>query len=259
MTGRGDRGSGGGRKGRSRRRRDPSTVARAGAERDRCPHCGTVCDVERHAALRQRCVVCGGPRVTLDDLRVERTGREEDALEQARRLDFQVAAWRLGAFVAAGFATVAALLGVAVLAVASPALIPTLLTLAVLGAPWLFVAWAAYLAAQRRAALEHALDRAWESVAADVAATVGELTPAELASALRLDAPEANALVARLGAAEGVLTRLGADGEVILASLEPRKVRVVAADAAPGEAALADAEEDEDEPRARSAEGPRRR
>ncbi|MCC6213903.1 MAG: hypothetical protein IT376_03480 [Polyangiaceae bacterium] len=182
--------------------------------------------MERHTTLRQRCVVCGGPRVTLDDTRVERTGREEPALEEARRLDFQFAAWRLGAIVAAGSATIAALLGGAVLAIASPALVPTLLTLAVLGAPWLFVAWAAYVAAQRAKARERALDGAWESVASDVATELGELSPVELASALRLDQHEADALVARLGAVEGVLTRLGADGDVVLQSLEPRKLRV---------------------------------
>jgi hypothetical protein len=153
--------------------------------------------VEPDGLLRQRCLVCGGPRVPVDDPAVARSGREIPSLQSARRERFRMLAWRFGAGAAAALAAFCVLGVAAVLLIAQPSVPIALIALSFALLPGLLAVHAWRRSAKHRATLEHDLGRAWSLVLAEVIdARASEPSAAELAALMRLDEARAEQLLA---------------------------------------------------------------
>lgn len=196
-------------------------------ERNRCPHCHAVADVEPSGTLRWRCKACGGPRVPVEDALVVRTGREIPLLERAQRARMRAAGFRAAAGVVAGFGVISLLVSLLVMALVTPGVVGTIGTLVVTAVPFIlaFFAWRRGRAHARE--LEQLLDQAWTLVASDVLASVGDgLTAADLAKAMRLEEAQAEALLAELGATDFVHARVTDGGDVVYSSRPPERARL---------------------------------
>lgn len=190
-------------------------------ESHRCPHCGTIADVERSEVLRFRCRVCGGPRVPVSDSAIERSGAERKSLTRARVAHAKSTAWTMGAGVLAGASVLSLLVSIAVLSVASPGLLPTLLVLlfAVAPAAVAFLAWARAKRARRET-----LDAVESAYAAVTREIVGqrdeEMTATELAKLLDIEEADAELLLAQVSVDTFVRARVDAS-PASRARLEP--------------------------------------
>jgi hypothetical protein len=161
----------------------------AHGEASRCPHCHAIADVEPHAALGFRCLVCGGPRVALDVQGVAPSARTNAALQGAGQEQTQHLMLSAAGFALGGMGLLALLITSLVVLSTSPSalLVATayLASAVPLGAGLLALARAAR-ARQLRAT---ALSAARVSALADVQAVTGVL-PAERVSAIMRISPE---------------------------------------------------------------------
>ncbi|HOU91142.1 MAG TPA: hypothetical protein PLU22_08860 [Polyangiaceae bacterium] len=198
------------------------------APSERCPHCGSVAELEPARLLRHRCRVCGGPRVPRDGREVAVTRAESTALGRARRRSFARAAWLTGALAAGSFGSLALLVTLGVLALAQPGWSVALGAVAIAVAPTLLSLYAAARARAARRAIESDLDEAELAVARGVAERAAPgLTASDLALALRREERDAERLLARLAALDLVRARVTEEGTVVFEGLAPR-VRVQA-------------------------------
>lgn len=203
----------------------------------RCPHCGTIADVEAADAVRYRCKVCGGPRVVVDLPGFERSGKEKRPLDAARRWEMKRTAWRMGGWVVGGFGIIAALTALATLSVISPGLLLTLLTALMVALPFAFAAYALRSARKAGQERDHALDEAWQGVAREVVATRDEPPEAhELAEWMRVDETTAELLLAALSVDAFVRARV---------EDAPPRARIASDEAAVDDAAVSDELADE--------------
>lgn len=181
-----------------------SVCAACGAaqgESNVCPHCNAVADVEPHGTLGFRCLVCGGPRVALNLPGVTLGARTRSALtsaasEQTKHLMFSAAG-----FLLAGMGALAVLIASAVVLTASPEPWATLATYVAAGAPLVAGLWALARARTARMLRGEGLRTAQISALADVQATTGPLTAAQVADALRISPERAELLLAELSVA----------------------------------------------------------
>jgi hypothetical protein len=188
-------------------------------EKNRCPHCKSVADVEPSDALGFRCRVCGGPRVPVDDARVVQSGREIPLLERAQRARVKRAGYRVAAGVVGGFGALSVLVSLLVLALVNPGIFGVIGMLMVTAVPFVLAALAFGRAGRETRELEQTLDQAWSLVASDVLSSVGrELTAGELAKALRVSEPRADELLAKLNASDFVHARVTDAGELVYSS-----------------------------------------
>ncbi len=175
----------------------------------RCPHCRTVADAEPDGVLGQRCRVCGGPRILVDDVSIPRSGREVPALEEARRLRTRSIAWRMASGLLGAFGALSVLVALGVLAVVSPGLLVTAATLAMAVAPIALGAlgWSRARRYDKSVAVE--MDRARRLVAADVvSAHGGQLDAKALSKSLGIDEARAELLLAELSVEDLVRARV---------------------------------------------------
>lgn len=192
-------------------------------EANRCPHCKSVADVEPSDAVRQRCRVCGGPRVPVEDPKVVRSGREIPVLKKARRSHLRGSGWALASGVIAGFGVLSLLVVLLVLAIASPGLIATFAALGAVAVPFLFAFLAWRRAKSARADLKGSLDEAWALVAGDVLAHKGEeLTAGELAKLMRIEVAAAEQLLAELSVRDFVHARVTDEGDLAYSVPAPK-------------------------------------
>lgn len=188
----------------------------ASGDANRCPHCRAVADVEPHAALGFRCLVCGGPRIALDLAGVTLGPTAEGALREAAREQTKHWMFTAGGALLLGMGALAVLVASAVVLAASPGALPA--TAAILGAfvPLLAGAWALRHAAGARERRGAALQRARVAALANVQAVTGVLDGARVAEALRLDPEQAELLLAEASVAsllnEAPVPRLRVDG-----------------------------------------------
>lgn len=175
-----------------------------------CPHCGATGHLERHVVLRWVCAVCGGPRLP---------GVPSPPAREASALRRSFAEWRgkqtrgvaaagltgLGVVLAGG-----AVAGLLAGALAAPAVLGAAAVVAAVGG-----AGSRAKARARAKAARGAVDEAWDGAVARALDTAGRhLTAAELATALRLEEPEAEELLGRLAAGDRVRVHLGDDAEL---------------------------------------------
>lgn len=196
-----------------------STCGAAYGEGHRCPHCESVAGTEPDGLLRQRCRVCGGPRVAVEDKSVVRSGREIKHLEDAQKERVRRAVLLAASGVVGGFGVLSMIVTILVLLVASPGLVGTLAMLGAVSIPLVVSALAWMRARSHRAKLDSALDRAWALAAEDVMLAKGkDLTAAELAKILRMEESEAEAVLAQLSASDVVQSQITAGGDVTYAA-----------------------------------------
>jgi len=214
-------------------------------ERNRCPHCSAVADVEPHRTLRYRCRVCGGPRVPLADNTIEPSGVEWPLLEQAQSARTRVAAWRVAAGVVGAFGSLSLLVTLLTLAFITPGLLATTGLLAVVSLPLVLAAIAWSRARRYVRERDHAIDQAWVAAASDVARrTDEELDAQRLARTLRIDEAQAEQLLARLDVENVVRARVTDAGALVYSPSAGNKVRVSgpAPEAEPEQVEAAEAE-----------------
>ena len=192
----------------------------------RCPHCGAIADTDSHPILRQRCRVCGGPRVPAEGL-TQRSGAEVLALTRAARARSASLVWRLGAITVMSFALVGLIVSLATVAVANGGILSSLLFLFLFFAPGVGAFFAWRQGVRSRAELRAALDQAWSAVTDELLVRHGgELTAEQLAERLHTSPEQAEALLARLGAEDRVRMRVTDEGQLLFSMGGSPRVRV---------------------------------
>jgi hypothetical protein len=214
------------------------------SEADRCPHCGGLTVLQESRTFRWMCGACGGPRVPGQ---AARSAAENAAVVPALR---EARTARSAQLVATGLAlaaVIAAALAVSVGAVAFA--LSHVAGFVVFPFAILFSIFA--VAARRRSLARHgemiaSLDTAWIAAAEAFARTRPTgATAEELAAALYVGLPDAEVLLTRLGAHDGVRIDVGDDASL----------RVRVATTAPEVAPPMDDVEEDARP-ARDARGP---
>lgn len=185
---------------------DPAPAAR-------CPHCGTSAELEPATLVRQRCMVCGGPRVPRDGHSAVVSREEGRALREARRLTFARAFWRIAAIAAGTVGLLSLTVALALVSAAQPALLVATLTTGLATLPLWIAGYAALRARRTRLALTAHLERAWLQAARSIVTSSPlALTPGELAEAMRVDEPDAERWLTHLAAEDLVRARISEDG-----------------------------------------------
>jgi hypothetical protein len=173
----------------------------AHGDTNRCPHCRAIADVEPHAALGFRCLVCGGPRVALDVAGVTPGPSTLAALHEAGKRQTEHVMYSAAGLVLTGMGALALLIATLVVLAASPGLVPTVA--AYFGA---LVPTVAGLAALRRAATARkirgqSLRAAEVRALADVQAVTGVLDAQRVSEIMRLSPERAELLLAEASVA----------------------------------------------------------
>ena len=228
-----------------------SVCAACGAahgESNVCPHCNATADVEPNATLGFRCLVCGGPRVALNLPSVALGARTRAALVAAASEQTKHLMYSAAGFLLAGMGALAVLIASAVVLTASPEPWATLATYLAAGAPLVAGLWALARARTARMLRGEGLRTAQLSALADVQATTGPLTAAQVADALRIGAERAELLLAELSVAalldEAPAPRLRIDAPGTTEMGDPIQLSEVAAEqqSLPARAARSDTE-----------------
>lgn len=173
----------------------------ANGEANRCPHCHAVADVEPHAPLGFRCLVCGGPRVALNISSVVPSPATQAALASAAKRQTEQLAYTSAGLVLVAMGALALLIATVVVAAATPGVVPTIA--AYLGAlvPVLGGALALARGATARTRRGEALHAAQVSALGDVQAVTGVLDAARVAEVMRLPPERAELLLAEASVA----------------------------------------------------------
>ena len=212
-------------------------------EANRCPHCRSVAGVERKGD-GVRCRVCGGPRVTVNDPDIVRSGRELPVLGRAQRAKLKRAAWGVAAGVVGAFAIVSLAIAALVLTIATPGILGGLATGAATAVPLVLAALAWKRSAAHSTEAHAAIAEAWSLVASDVLRQRGEaLTAQELSEVLGIEEDAADRILIDLHAKDVVRARVTDHGELVYGTRDlPARMRVDDETAVTEEAAQAEAE-----------------
>lgn len=168
---------------------------------NRCPHCQAVADVERHAALGFRCLVCGGPRVALDIQGVEPSPATNEALRSAGQEQTQHLMFSAAGFALVGMGALALLVATVAVLATSPSALLTALVYAASAVPVVTGVLALSRAARSRQRRTGALLRARVSALADVQAVTGVLSPERVTQVLRVSPATAELVLAEASVA----------------------------------------------------------
>jgi hypothetical protein len=173
----------------------------ANGEANRCPHCKAIADVEPHAALGFRCLVCGGPRVALNVTGVVPSGPTLAALSVAAKRHSEHVMYSSAGLVLAAMGGLALLIATLVVIAAAPGPLPTLA--AYLGAlvPAVAGALALSRASKARRLRAAALNSAQIGALSDVLAVTGVLDAARVAEIMQLSPERAELLLAEASVA----------------------------------------------------------
>lgn len=177
------------------------TCGAAHGEENRCPHCNAVADVEPHAALGFRCLVCGGPRIALDAQFGRPSQATKQALQAAGREQTKHLMFTAAGLLLAGMGGLGLLVATLAVLVASPGVLAALAAFAAAGVPSV-----AGLLTLRRAAGAHkqraeALHAARLAALSDAQAVTGPLDAARAAGLLRIAPEQAELLLAEASVA----------------------------------------------------------
>jgi hypothetical protein len=195
-----------------------------------CPHCGSAARIERSAALRWRCGVCGGPVVPADGPAAPRlrSNAELEHLVGAQRSRAMALGWTAGAAVL-GACAVMGLALASLLWLASHAAALVLAAVAVAAA--LLALAGLRRARQRGAEASDRLEQAWGLVAAEALHfRAGVLTAEDLAASLHTDVPHAERLLSRLSAQGRARVEIRDDAELTYRAEEAPRARAAELD-----------------------------
>jgi hypothetical protein len=173
----------------------------ANGEANRCPHCNAVADVEPHAALGFRCLVCGGPRVALDVPNVAPGARTRAALQDAGREQTKVMMFGAAGFALAAMGLIALAITTVVILTTSPPLLPSLAGLIASSVPAVAGLVALTRAAAARQLRGEAVQRAQVSALGDVQAVTGVLDAPRVSEIMRIGPERAELLLAEASVA----------------------------------------------------------
>lgn len=173
----------------------------AHGEANRCPHCNAVADVEPHAALGFRCLVCGGPRLAFDLDGVGLGAKSQAELVRAGTEQTKHLMFTAGGLSLLGLGGLGLLVATIVVLAASPGVVPTVAALLGSLVPLAAGAWALSRAARARTGRGEAIQRARVAAMADVQAVTGTLEAARVASIMRIEPEQAELLLAEASVA----------------------------------------------------------
>lgn len=180
-------------------------------EASRCPHCRALAGTELRSG-RHVCRICGGPRIPATDRRVQRRGREKQALVEARATRARARRRAALAVLAALFTLLSALVAVTLGWLELP-----LVTVSWLASGlWLatmLVAWNRARAA--RSAAQEAEERAWVDVTEDAVASFPEVTERDVGELLGVAPDRAEALLTRLVRQDRVDSEIDDDARIV--------------------------------------------
>jgi hypothetical protein len=216
----------------------------ANGEANRCPHCHAVADVEPHAALGFRCLVCGGPRVALNISGVTPSSPTIAALAAAAKRHTEQLMFTSGGLVLSAMGVLALVIATVVVLAAAPGVVPTVA--AYLGAlvPAVAGAFALARGGAARKLRDESLHAARVGALGDVQAVTGVLDAQRVAEIMRLTPERAELLLAEASVAS------------LLDQAPPPRVRVpAAATTEPGAMPLDDVEPELHRPATRAARG----
>ncbi len=162
----------------------------------RCPHCNAICDVEPHAALGFRCLVCGGPRIAFDVEGVTPSEATQALLKAAGVEQTKHVMFSAAGFLLAGMGVLALVIAAAVVSTAAPGLVATLATYLAAAMPLIAGLVALGRAATARRLRAEALRSAQVSALGDVQAVTGALNAGQAGQLLRVHAEPAELLLA---------------------------------------------------------------
>jgi hypothetical protein len=199
----------------------PSTDSIAAS---RCQHCGALAIVEPHAALGFRCAVCGGPRLALAEPGLELGAAAQSGLKNAGQQHTRYVALSAAGFSLLGLGALALLVATGALLAAAPGLMPTLLTLAACSVPLGAGLWALSAAAAARRQRAEALHSARVGAVSDAQAALGALDASRVSELLRIDAEQAELLLAEASVSalleQVAVPRVRVDAETASTALE---------------------------------------
>jgi hypothetical protein len=168
---------------------------------NRCPHCDVVADVEPHAALGFRCLVCGGPRVALDLQGVAPSARTNDALRSAAKEQLQQSMLAAAGFALAGMGALSLLVATVAVLATGPSALLTVAAYVASVVPLATGVFALTKAARARKLRTEALLRARVSALGDVQAVTGLLAVERVSAVLRISPEAAELLLAEASVA----------------------------------------------------------
>lgn len=173
----------------------------AHGEGNRCPHCNAIADVEPHAALGFRCLVCGGPRVALDTPEVALGAAAQSALTKAGTEQTKNLMWSGAGAVLTGMGALALLIATLVVGAAAPGEVATAAAYLAALAPLLAGLWSLSRAAVARRQRGQALHAAEVAALGDAQAVLGALTAPRAAQLMRISPERAELLLAEASVA----------------------------------------------------------
>ena len=173
----------------------------AHGEGNRCPHCNAIADVEPHAALGFRCLVCGGPRIALDAQFGAPSQATKQALEAAGRAQTKHLMFTALGLLLAGMGALGLVVASLAVLAASPGTLAALAALAAAAVPSVAGLLTLRRAAGARKQRAEALHAARLAALGDVQAAAGPLDAARAAGILRIDPEQAELLLAEASVA----------------------------------------------------------
>lgn len=178
-----------------------SACGAAHGESNRCPHCDAVADVEPHAALGFRCLVCGGPRVALDASEVVLGAGTRGALAKAGTEQTKQLMLSGAGVVLCGMGALALLIATMVVAAAEPGQVASAAAYLAAVTPLLTGLLALSRAAVARKQRTRALHEAEVAALGDAQAALGPLSAARAAELMRIAPERAELLLAEASVA----------------------------------------------------------
>jgi len=215
----------------------------AHGESNRCPHCHAVADVEAHAALGFRCLVCGGPRVALDVSGVTSSAATRAALSTANERHAENVAYSGGGLAVLALGALALVLTTVVVATTSAGVLPSLAGYVGALVPVILGLLSLARGARARKQRGDALHSAQVSALADVQAVTGVLDARRVAEIMRLTPERAELLLAEASVAS------------LLDQVPPPRVRVGSVQATEPGSLLDEAHREQEGPGARTVRG----
>jgi hypothetical protein len=177
------------------------TCGAAHGEENRCPHCHAIADVEPHAALGFRCLVCGGPRIALDARFGAPSQATKQALLAAGREHTQHLMFTAAGLLLAGMGALGLVVATLAVLAASPGVLATLAALSAAAVPSVAGLLTLRRAAGARKQRAEALHAARLAALGDAQAVAGPLDATRAAGLLRIDPERAELLLAEASVA----------------------------------------------------------
>jgi hypothetical protein len=168
-------------------------------QHQRCVHCRAIVDVESAPGVRFICRLCGGVRIPIDDVSVERSQAQVELLAKATVARSATTVWTIVAAAVAAFGLCSVLVLALVVSVADPPTVAAVMAGIAAILPFGFAAFAFRKSRGHRADIARFIEAAWMAAASDIARARGnEIDGPSLAKLTRITESEADQLLGRM-------------------------------------------------------------